>query len=59
MRKTRKKKVRFAKKLTKTHYIRKSYYKRGGGWPWSRGKGKKYIKKKDKKKDKKTKKKKG
>ena len=31
MRKTRKKKVRFAKKLTKTHYIRKSYYKRGGG----------------------------
>ena len=30
MRKT-KKRVRFAKKLTKTHYIRKSYYKRGGG----------------------------
>jgi len=30
MRKTRKK-VRFAKKLTKIHYIRKSYYKRGGG----------------------------
>ena len=29
MRKT-KKRVRFAKKLTKIHYIRKSYYKRGG-----------------------------